>query len=339
MRIAVDAMGGDFAPDEIVPGCVEAVRTYPSVEKVILVGDESRIRSQLRACGALEEERLEIFHASEEIGMGEAPAMALRRKKDSSISRAIELVKKGDADAVFSAGSTGAMVAGSSIKLRTLDGVDRPTIATVLPTQKHPVVLLDAGANPECTQKMLSQFAVMGDVYAREILGIRHPRVGLLSIGGEEAKGNDLTKQTFKLLQASHLNFVGNIESHDVFAGDVDVVVCDGFTGNVVLKTSEAVARAMKTWIKDELTSSFTRKLGALMLKPAFKTISDKTNSETQGGAPLLGVNGIVYIGHGSSSRHAVCNAIRVVRDSIQHDINHHIIDDLVRLSKAREVI
>lgn len=338
MRIAVDAMGGDFAPGEIVPGCVDAVRKYPSVDKIILVGDETQITEHLRQCGG-NEDRIEVLHASEVIEMGEAPAMALRRKKDSSISRAIELVKEGKADAVFSAGSTGAMVAGSSLKLRTLKGVDRPTIATVLPTQKHPVVLLDAGANPECTQKMLSQFAVMGDVYAREILGIPSPRVGLLSIGGEEAKGNDLTKQTYKLLWAAHLNFVGNIESHDMFAGDVDVVVCDGFTGNVVLKTGEAVARAMKSWFKDEFTASWSRKIGALLLKPAFKTISEKSNSESQGGAPLLGVNGIVYIGHGSSSRHAVCNAIRVIRDSVQHDINHHIIDDLARLSRAREVL
>jgi glycerol-3-phosphate acyltransferase PlsX len=331
MRIAVDAMGGDFAPDEIVPGCVDAVNAYPSIEKLILVGDETRIRRELASCGG-EHPRIEIVHASEVIEMGEAPVMALRRKKDSSISRSLELVKDGKADAVFSAGSTGAMVAGAALKLRTLTGVARPSIATVLPTQKHPVVLLDAGANPECTRVMLVQFAVMGDVYAREILGIEKPKVGLLSIGGEEAKGNDLTKLTFKALQNSHLNFVGNVESHDVFAGDVDVVVCDGFTGNVVLKTGEAVARAMKSWLKDEFTSTLFRKIGALILKPAFKTISEKSDSEVYGGAPLLGVNGIVYIGHGSSSRVAVKNAIRVVRDSFQHDINHHIIDDIARL-------
>jgi glycerol-3-phosphate acyltransferase PlsX len=294
------------------------------------------VEAQLKACGG-GRDKIEVVHASEVIEMGEPPAMALRRKKDSSISRAIELVKEGKAEAVFSAGSTGAMVAGATLKLRTLEGVDRPTIATVLPTQKHPVVLLDAGANPQCTQKMLAQFAVMGDVYAREILGIAKPKVGLLSIGGEEAKGNELTKQAFKVLQASHLNFVGNVESHDVFAGELDVVVCDGFTGNVVLKTGEAVARAMKTWLRDEFTATWTRKLGALLLKPAFKTISDKSNSETQGGAPLLGVNGIVYIGHGSSSRLAVRNAMRVVRDSLRHDINHHIIDDIAKLDATRE--
>jgi len=338
MRIAVDAMGGDFAPDEIVPGCVDAIRAYPSIDQLILVGDEARIRQDLTAYDA-PQDRIEVLHASEVIDMGEAPAMALRRKKDSSISRAIELVKKGEADAVFSAGSTGAMVAGSTLKLRTLEGIDRPTIATVLPTQKHEVVLLDAGANPECTERMLCQFAVMGDVYAREILGISSPRVGLLSIGGEEAKGNDLTKQTFKRLQDSHLNFVGNVESHDLFEGDVDVVVCDGFTGNMVLKTSEAVARAMKSWLKSEFTATWTRKLGALMLKPAFKAISDKSNPETRGGAPLLGVNGIVYIGHGSSSRVAVKNAMKVVRDSLQHDINHHMIDDIARLPDAREAV
>jgi len=335
MRIAVDAMGGDFAPDEIIPGCVEAVEKYPSVDKLILVGREEEVRKHLDACGG-SSDRIEVVHADEVIEMGEAPARALRRKKNSSIARAIDLVKQGKADAAFSAGSTGAMVAGATLKLRTLKGVDRPAIATVLPTRKHPVVLLDAGANPECTQKMLTQFAVMGDVYSREILGIGKPRVGLLSIGGEEAKGNELTKQTFKLLQASHLNFIGNVESHDMFAGDVDVVVCDGFTGNVVLKTGEAVAGAMKAWLKMEFTATLIRKLGALMLKPAFKNIERKSNSENQGGAPLLGVNGIVYIGHGSSSRRAVSNAIRVIRDSFQHDINHHIIDDLARLDETR---
>lgn len=335
MRIAVDAMGGDHAPDEIIPGCVEARDKFPSVDKLILVGDENTVRRHLDACDGAKD-RIEIFHASENIEMGEAPVMALRRKKDSSIVRALELVKRGEADAAFSAGSTGAMVAGATLKLRTLNGVDRPSIATVLPTRKHPVVLLDAGANPECTQKMLAQFAVMGDIYAREILGVPKPRVGLLSIGGEEAKGNDLTKLTFKLLQESHLHFVGNVESHDMFAGDVEVVVCDGFTGNVVLKTGEAVAGAMKAWLKAEFTATLSRKLGALLLKPAFKAIADKSDSENQGGAPLLGVNGIVYIGHGSSSRRAVCNAIRVVRDSFQHDINHHIIDDIARLDETR---
>jgi glycerol-3-phosphate acyltransferase PlsX len=331
-------MGGDHAPGEIVPGCVDAVRAFPAIDQLILVGDETRIRQELDAYGA-GGERIEVVHASEVIEMGEAPAMALRRKKDSSISRAIELVKDGRADGVFSAGSTGAMVAGSTLKLRTLEGVDRPTIATVLPTEKHEVVLLDAGANPECTERMLCQFAVMGNVYAREILGIAHPRVGLLSIGGEEAKGNELTKQTYKKLQDSGLNFIGNVESHDVFVGDVDVVVCDGFTGNVVLKTGEAVASAMKSWLRSEFTSTPLRKLGALLLKPAFKAISDKSNPESRGGAPLLGVNGIVYIGHGSSSRVAVKNAMKVVRDSLQHDINHHMIDGIAKLPAARETV
>jgi glycerol-3-phosphate acyltransferase PlsX len=339
MRIAVDAMGGDHAPGEIIPGCVEAIHAFPRVDQLLLVGDEATIRRELSQTGWSGGERIQIVHASEVIEMGEAPAMALRKKKDSSISRAIDLVKSGEADAVFSAGSTGAMVAGSTLKLRTLAGCTRPTIATVLPTQRHPVVLLDAGANPECTSEMLTQFAVMGNVYAKEILGAASPRVGLLSIGGEEAKGNDLTKQTFKILESTHMNFVGNVESHDMFEGEVDVVVCDGFTGNMVLKTSEAVARAMKTWMKDEFTASLPRKIGALMLKPAFKSISRKTDSETFGGAPLLGVNGIVYIGHGSSSRRAVKNAIGVIRDSILHELNHHMIDDLALLSKTADSV
>ncbi|MCC5844854.1 MAG: phosphate acyltransferase PlsX [Verrucomicrobia bacterium] len=338
MRIAVDAMGGDHAPDEIVPGCVEAVRKHSGITRLILVGDHARLRHELEKCGSSPDE-IDIHHASEVVDMGEAPALALRRKKDSSIARAVELVKKGEADALFSAGSTGAAVAGAQLRLRTLQGVDRPAIATVLPTQKHNVVLLDAGANAESTEKMLSQFAVMGNVYAREVLGMENPRVGLLSIGEEDAKGNDLTKQTFKLLQASLLNFVGNVESHDVFEGNVDVVVCDGFTGNVVLKTSEAVAHAMRAWLKAEFTATFTRKMGALLLKPAFASLRRKTDSESIGGAPLLGVNGIVFIGHGSSSRHAVFNAIGVIRDSFQHDINHHIIDDLARLAETRKSI
>lgn len=339
MRIAVDAMGGDFAPDEIVPGCVDAVRTLDGITRIILVGDRARVRHELEKIGSSPDE-IQIVHASEVVGMDEAPALALRRKRDSSISRSVELVKNGEADAIFSAGSTGAAVAAAQLRLRTLPGVDRPAIATVMPTQKHNVVLLDAGANAESTDKMLTQFAVMGNVYAREVLGMENPRVGLLSIGEEDAKGNDLTKQTFKLLQTfPHLNFIGNVESHDVFEGEVDVVVCDGFTGNVVLKTSEAVAHAMRAWLKAEFTATLTRKLGALLLKPAFASLKRKTDPESIGGAPLLGVNGLVFIGHGSSSRHAVSNAIRVIRDSFQHDINHHIIDDVARLAEARKSI
>lgn len=338
MRIAVDAMGGDHAPGEIVPGCVEAVRTIQGVTRIMLVGDHAKIRHELEKCGSSPDE-IEIVHATEVVEMGEAPALALRRKKDSSIGRAVDLVKAGEADAVFSAGNTGAAVAAATLKLRKLKGVDRPAIATVLPTQRHPFVLLDAGANPDCTAQMLCQFAVMGNVYAREILGVEKPKVGLLSIGEEDAKGNELTKQTFKTLQASHLNFVGNVESHDIFEGEVDVAICDGFTGNVVLKTGEAVARAMRRWLRDEFTASFIRKIGAAILKPAFNTIKERSDSETSGGAPLLGANGLVFIGHGSSSRRAVYNAVRVIRDSFQHDINHHITDDVARLAETRKAL
>jgi glycerol-3-phosphate acyltransferase PlsX len=338
MRISVDAMGGDFAPAEIVPGCVEAVRAHPGIKRLILVGDEKRLKAELDKCGHIPPS-IECFHASEVIEMDESPALALRRKKDSSIARAIELVKKGEVDAMFSAGSTGAAVAAAALRLRTLQGIDRPAIATVMPTQKHNIVLLDAGANAESTDKMLTQFAVMGDVYAREVLGMAKPRVGLLSIGEEDAKGNDLTKQTFKLLQASHLNFIGNVESHDVFEGEVDVVVCDGFTGNVVLKTSEAVAHAMRSWLRAEFTATLLRKFGAMLLKPAFASLKRKTDPESIGGAPLLGVNGLVFIGHGSSSRHAVYNALHTVFESFKHDINHHIIDDIARLAEARKAM
>jgi glycerol-3-phosphate acyltransferase PlsX len=331
MRIAIDAMGGDFAPDEIVPGCVQAAQSLPGITRLILVGDETKIRALLAKTPGVPS-TVEVMHASETIEMGESPAKALRKKKDSSIGRAIDLVKQGEADAMFSAGNTGAAVAATTLKLRTLPGVARPTIATVLPTQRHPFVLLDSGANTDCTARMLCEFAVMGDIYAREILGVSKPRVGLLSIGEEDAKGNEVTKDAFAILEKSHLNFMGNVESHDIFEGHVDVVACDGFAGNVVLKTSEAVASAMTAWLRAEFTASLTRKLGAMLLRPALRTIKRKTDPETYGGAPLLGANGLVFIGHGSSSRVAVANAIRVVLESFKHDINHHIIDDVARL-------
>ena len=333
MRIAVDAMGGDHAPDEIVPGCVKAAQMLSGISRLVLVGDQAKLEACLSACDNVPDS-IEIHHASEVVEMADPPAMALRRKKDSSIARALELVKAGEADAVFSAGNTGAAVAGATLKLRTLEGVSRPAIATIMPTQKHPFVMLDAGANTDCTPQQLCQFAAMGHVYAKEILGIETPKIGLLSIGGEEAKGNDATKQTFKLLEQSGLNFVGNVESHDLFEGAVDVCCCDGFVGNVVLKTCEAVAKAMSAWLRSEFTASTSRKLGALMLKPAFAAIKSKSDPEQIGGAPLLGTNGLVFIGHGSSSRTAVFNALRIVVDSFEHDINHHIIDEVARLSE-----
>ena len=332
MRIAIDAMGGDFAPSAIVAGCVEAARIGFGVTKLFLVGDETAIQGELDKLGSTPA-CIEIVHASEVVEMDESPAVAIRRKKDASISRATALVKQGDADAVFSAGNTGAAVVAATLKLRTLDGISRPAIATIMPTTDKPCMLLDAGANTDCTPSMLCEFAVMGEVYSREILGISNPRVGLLSIGEEDAKGNDITKEAFKILDASPLNFIGNVESRDLFAGRVDVVSCDGFVGNVVLKTSESVAKAMGSWMKTAFTKNPVRKMAALMLKGAFAELKEKSDPSKYGGAPLLGANGIVYIGHGSSTSEAVKNAVRAISESIQHDINHHVVERMKELS------
>ncbi len=335
MRIAVDAMGGDFAPREVVAGAVLAANGLPNVSELFLVGDEVAIRAELEVLGPISP-KIRIRHASEAVGMGEAPAQAVRRKKDSSIGRAVDMVRAGEADAVMSAGNTGAAVAASALKLRTLTGVDRPAIAAVMPTRKTPVVLVDAGANLDCTPRQLLQFALMGSVYSRIILGRENPVVGLLSIGGEETKGNDVTKKTFAGLQKSGLNFRGNVEGRDMFEGDTDVVVCDGFVGNIVLKTSESVASAVTSWLKQELTANLVRKGACLLLKGAFKALKKRMDPEMQGGAPLLGVNGTCIIAHGRSSRQAVFHAIRVAAESVQCHVNEDIIKGIASLESTK---
>ncbi len=333
MRISIDAMGGDFAPREIVAGTLRAAKSLKGIEKLFLVGDETAIKRQLKKHKGTLPSCIEIVHASEIVGMGESPAVAIRRKKDSSIARAIELVKDGKADAIFSAGNTGAAVAAATLKLRTLEGVDRPAIATIMPTPADPFVLLDAGANPDSTPEMLQQYAVMGSIYSREILGVDNPSVGLLSIGEEAAKGNETTKKTFGLLQQSHLNFVGNVESGDLYAGKVSVAVCDGFVGNVVLKTSEAVARMISNWLKTMFRANPLRMLGALLSSGVFKEMKSRADPANYGGAPLLGANGVVIIGHGSSNALATLNAIRVASEAIDHDVNHLIEAELKRIN------
>ncbi len=326
MRISVDAMGGDFAPREVVAGALQAVREVPGIERLLLVGREDAIR-EVWPKGVPVAAPIEIVHASEVVDMGDSPATAVRRKRDSSISRAVDLVKQGQADAIFSAGSTGAAVAAAQLKLRTLPGVTRPAIATVMPGPKTPWVLLDAGATTDCTAEMLFQFAVMGAVYAREILHIPEPSVGLMSIGGEESKGNEITKEAFALLKDSKLKFQGNVEGHDLFSGRVDVVVCDGFVGNVVLKTSESVAHFIGGRLKEELTRNPVRILGALLVKPGLNAIRRQSDPSNYGGAPLLGVNGITIIGHGASNARAVFNGIRVAAEAISHGVNRLIMD------------
>ncbi len=328
-------MGGDFAPQALVEGSVRAARELNTISKLILVGDERRLGDELKRHGPTPA-KISVHHCTEVIEMGESPATAVRRKKDSSINRAIDLVKDGLADAIFSAGSTGAQVAASQLKLRTLDGIQRPAIATVFPSPTKPFVLLDAGANTDCTPEMLLQFAVMGMVYSREILKTPQPRIGLMSIGEEDAKGNATTKETFDFLRASGLNFAGNIEGHDLFEGETDVVVCDGFVGNVVLKTSESVAHAIGIWLKQEFKANPVRLFGAVCLSGALKQLKRKLDPSQYGGAPLLGVRGVSIIGHGSSNATAVYNGIRTSAEAVKQDINHLIVEEISKVNARR---
>lgn len=333
MRIAVDAMGGDHAPREIVKGVVQAARELPGLTEVVLVGDETAVQRELSA-GSGKPDNVRVVHASQVVDMDEAPAQAVRRKRDSSIGRAVDLLKADDVDAVVSAGNTGAAVAASTLKLRTLEGIDRPAIAAVMPTRERPFVLLDAGATTDCPPRLLRQFALMGSLYSQTILGQATPSVGLLSIGGEASKGNEITKETFRLLGKSPLHFRGNVEGHDLFEGLTDVVVCDGFVGNVVLKTSESVAHAIGHWMKAEFKRNPLRVVGALLLSGALRAMKRRMDPEMYGGAPLLGVNGVCIITHGASSHRAVFHAIRVASESVHQHLNETIVSEAERINE-----
>lgn len=336
MRIAIDAMGGDFAPKEIVKGAVEAIRAMPQDLAITLVGDETAIQRELAVNGEALSSRLNIVHTTQVIGMNEPPAQAVRTKRDSSIYRGMELVKQGEADAFLSAGSTGAMVAAAIFALRRAPGVKRPAIGTVIPTPGRPVLVLDAGANTDCDETELEQFAIMGSLYSQAVLDQAHPVVGLLNIGNEDLKGNDVTKRTLERLRAnSFLTFRGNVEGHDLFKGETDVVVCDGFVGNVLLKTVESTAKAIGHWMKHEFTANPLRMLGALCLKGAIRSMKQRMDPELYGGAPLLGVNGTVIITHGACTHKAVFHAIRVSADSVRNNVTRKISEQLEVLAKA----
>jgi glycerol-3-phosphate acyltransferase PlsX len=328
MRIALDAMGGDHAPTVTVEGAVECVRENPDLE-VVLVGDEASLRREL-SNKRYPEPQISIRHASEVFAMDEPPSHAIRRKKDSSIRRAFELFKNKKADAVVTAGNSGAAMALALFMIGASPGVGRPAIAATMPTFRKPFVLIDAGANVDCDPVNLFQFALMGDAYARLILQRENPRVGLLSIGEEATKGNELTKETFKLLMATDINFIGNIEGKDVFTGNADVVVCDGFVGNIVLKTSEGLAEVIIKMLKREMVDVATGRFGYLMMKSAVKNFRKKTDYAEYGGAPLLGINGTCIISHGRSTAKAIRNALRTaaefsmkkVYETISREIN-----------------
>jgi glycerol-3-phosphate acyltransferase PlsX len=311
MRIALDAMGGDYAPATTVEGAIEALRQYKNISSVILIGDENEIKNELRKrdCSDLP---ISIKHASQTVEMDESPLMALRRKKDSSVRVAIELVKSGDADGMVSAGNSGVVMATSLYVLGKLSGIERPAIATVMPTLKDRFVLIDAGANVDCKPLHLYQFAIMGEAYAKFVFEIDRPRVALLSIGEEDVKGNELTREAFKLIKNSHINFIGNIEGQDIFSGDADVVVCDGFVGNIVLKVSEGLAETITKMLKREVLEKASGKIGSLFLKNALQSFKKKTDYSEYGGAPLLGISKPCIISHGRSTSKAIKNALGV---------------------------
>ena len=311
MKIAVDAMGGDYSPREVVRGALDAARD--GIE-VVLVGDRESI---LRELGKDHQGSVEIVHTTEVISMGEHPAVAVRRKRDSSIVRSVELIKSGAACAFVSAGSTGAVMAAALLGLGRIKGIDRPAIASVLPGEKGGTVLLDVGANVDCKPKNLLQFGIMGHLYAEKILGIGNPGVGLLNVGEEDTKGNDLTLEAFLLLKEAGINFVGNVEGRDLFSGSVNVVVCDGFVGNVVLKAGEGLAMALMRMMKEELTRNWLAKMGTALTLPAMKEIRRRVDYAEYGGAPLLGVNGVVIVCHGSSTALAIKNAIRAAAEAV----------------------
>ena len=336
MRIAVDAMGGDHAPREIVRGAVEASREWPELE-IVLLGDEAAVRRELAANKAAPTDHLRIVHTTQTIEMGEPPAHAVRSKRDSSIVRGMEMLRRKEADAFLSAGSTGAMVAAALLFVGRVRTLKRPAIGTMMPTGGKPYLLLDMGATVDCTPRELEQFAVMGSVYSSAVMGLESPRVGLLSIGTEEEKGDSVTKETHALLKKNpFVNFAGNVEGHDLFKGEMDVCVADGFVGNVVLKTIESEARAISGMMKRAFTRTPLRLLGSLLIYGGVRHLKKIMDPEIYGGAPLLGVNGTVIITHGAASHKAIYHAIRVSAECVRQDVAKKITDNLAELDRRR---
>ncbi len=334
MKIAVDAMGGDKAPSVVVEGSVEAASLGVPV---ILVGDTARIEAELakRKVAGLP---IETQHASQVVEMCESPAKAIRRKKDSSIKVCFDMVKRGEASAVVSAGNSGAAMAAGMLVLRKLKGVDRPAIAVSVPTMKEPAVVLDVGGNVDCKPLHLVQFAMMGDVYAKYVLKEDKPRIGLLSNGAEEGKGNELTRATNELLKKTSLNYIGYVEGKDIYSGNIDVVVADGFVGNVVLKLSEGLVDAVVTMLKEEIQASMPAKLGYLLARGAFRNLKKKIDYDEYGGAPLLGIDGTCMISHGSSSPKAIKNAILKASEFVKEGVNQHLTDELAENIAVKKI-
>ena len=334
--IALDAMGADKAPEPEIRGAILACRELPV--RIHLVGREDSLLPLLQS--ALDGERLpiEVVHASEHIAMDEKAAIAVRSKKDSSMRVGLKLVRDRKVAGFLTAGNTGAAMATAKMVLGALPGVDRPALAVVLPTLRgagFPCVLLDVGANVDCKPSNLEQFAVMGEMYARSVLKIARPRVGLLSIGEEQGKGNDLTAETFPLLEQLPINFIGNVEGRDIYNGNADVIVCDGFVGNVALKTSEGLTKLVREMLKESLKKTVTAQVGALLSRKAFSAFKRRLDPSEYGGAPLLGVRGVCIVGHGSSNDRAILNGIRVAAEFAQAGINNDIEREFSRVAAS----
>ncbi len=327
MRVAIDGMGGDNAPQAIVAGTVLAAREY-GFDKLILVGDQNLLKSELEKHGDVPKS-VSIHHAGSYVRMDESAASSIRKKKDASISICADLAKEGEVDAIVSAGHTGAAVVAATLKLRLLEGIERPGIGIVLPTLHTPTLLIDVGATIDTKPIHLYQYALMGDVYMRFIMRKNRPSIGILNIGEEETKGTEYIKEAHQLLNKSHLHFVGNVEGRDIFNGSVDIVVCDGFVGNVVLKVAESLAGVISKLLKQQLKKSPLTMLGAILARPAFDALKKEIDYSEFGGAPLLGIDGTCIISHGSSDERAIKNAIRVAGEFVKYEINKHILESM----------
>ena len=329
MKLAVDAMGGDYAPKQIVMGAIEAAKQYDC--EIVLVGDQEQIEAELRANDAQNIKNISIHHTTQVIEMGEHPVDAIRKKKDSSLVVATRLVKSGECDGVVSAGSTGAATAAAKLLLRTIKGVDRPSIATPLPTSDGLVLLLDSGAIVDSKPKDLTEMALMGSIYSQYVYGIKNPKVGLLNVGEEETKGNKKVQTTYPMLKSmDSINFIGNVEGRDIPTGMADVVICDGFVGNIVLKFAEGLAVTLLDLIKDAIKNGgVLARLGAFLVMPALKKLGKRLDVTEYGGAPLLGVNGCCIICHGSSTAKSICSAINVANEYVKGNVVKRIRDSI----------
>lgn len=322
MRIIVDAMGGDNAPAEIVRGTIQAVKEFDV--DVILVGDSGKIQDILSS-EDVDRNKIEIVHTTEVISNEDSPTMAIRRKKDSSMVVGMKMLKDGKGDAFISAGSTGALLAGGLFIVGRIKGIDRPALSPIMPGKKGPFLLLDVGANAECKVQNILQFAIMGELYVKTVLKKDKPTIGLANIGSEEEKGTEFAKESFKVLKESNLNFKGNVEGRDIPEGDIDVVVTDGFTGNMILKVFEGVAQTIFDVLKEQIMSTVRTKIGGVLLKPVFKSFKKKFDYTEHGGAILLGIDGPVIKAHGSSNAKALKNAVRQAVLCVEGDVVENI--------------